>query len=170
MKLTEYKKQAVRTMKAGMNYNDVMFGMIGEFGEAVECVKKKQFHNAKDIDEKLKKEIGDFLWYIVTFIEKKNELIRDKKLNKIDECIFNIQYHLTEIIFMNKESSVDNVMKNITELCSLYGFNLEEILQMNIDKLKIRYPEIYTDELSEKREDVYVTPQNVVDYIEKMDV
>lgn len=36
----------------------------------------------------------------------------------------------------------------ITELCSAYGFSLEDVMQLNIDKLRARYPDGFSEEKS----------------------
>jgi NTP pyrophosphatase (non-canonical NTP hydrolase) len=39
-------------------------GLAGEAGEVVELVKKACFHRAPYASDKMKKELGDLLWYI----------------------------------------------------------------------------------------------------------
>ena len=39
----------------------------------------------------------------------------------------------------------------LSELCDCYGWALDEVLQANVDKLKIRYPERFTPEKSINR-------------------
>ncbi len=36
----------------------------------------------------------------------------------------------------------------IAELCTAYGFTLEEVMQLNIDKLCARYPDGFSEEKS----------------------
>lgn len=67
-------------------------GMSGELGEFIELVKKWIFHE-KDLDEEhLKKEMGDFLWYVAL-------------------------------------------------VCNSMGWDLNDIMDLNIRKLEKRYPE-----------------------------
>ena len=40
----------------------------------------------------------------------------------------------------------------IAEYCTVYGWELEDIMQLNIDKLKARYPEGFSEEKSINRE------------------
>lgn len=51
-------------------------------------------------------------------------------------------------VFHEKELDIDHAKKEagdicwyLAMLCESFGWNLEEIMQMNIDKLKARYPE-----------------------------
>ncbi len=46
-----------------------------------------------------------------------------------------------------------DVMWYIAMLCEAFDWSLDEIMQMNLDKLEERYPEIFTEELSEQRKE-----------------
>lgn len=76
--------------------------MLGEAGEVIELLKKCLGHG-HDLDlEKLKKELGDILWYIARIASKNNLL-------------------------------------------------MSEVLQSNIDKLKLRYPNGFSIQDSKNR-------------------
>lgn len=80
MRLNEYQVQAGRTeqteTEATLNVNLAgekgnvalmlknALGLAGEAGETVEMVKKHVFHGKPLDREKLKKELGDVLWYV----------------------------------------------------------------------------------------------------------
>ena len=49
------------------------------------------------------------------------------------------QGHPMDLRHAQKE--LGDVLWFIAEWCTVYGFSLEDIMQMNIDKLKARYPE-----------------------------
>lgn len=69
MKLDEYQDLAQRTR------NDKLFpdehllngilGLAGEVGECADLVKKCFYQDGRDIEEKLKDELGDVFWYLV---------------------------------------------------------------------------------------------------------
>lgn len=67
MNLDEYQKAAGRT-EAAIPQRELMIknaiGLCGEAGETVELIKKHLFHGHPLDKEKLKKEIGDVLWYV----------------------------------------------------------------------------------------------------------
>ena len=68
MDFNEYKKLAMRTKKPWDDKSLEMaycaLGLTGEAGEVAEMI-KKHLSGSKPIDiEKLKKELGDVLWYI----------------------------------------------------------------------------------------------------------
>lgn len=79
-------------------------GLSGEAGETVEMIKKHIGHGHPLDREKLKKELGDDLWYIAA-------------------------------------------------LCTVFDISMAEVAQMNIDKLKARYPEGFTTTASIGRKD-----------------
>lgn len=78
MDLNEYQDKAGRTeMSAAQSLGYVMqapegvglllknaLGLAGEAGETVEMIKKIVFHGRELEPEKLKKELGDVLWYV----------------------------------------------------------------------------------------------------------
>jgi NTP pyrophosphatase (non-canonical NTP hydrolase) len=79
-------------------------GLSGETGELNDMIKKAVFHGHAMEEEKVKKEIGDILWYVAM-------------------------------------------------MCESFHFEMNEIMQMNIDKLKARYPEGFDPERSQHRKE-----------------
>jgi NTP pyrophosphatase (non-canonical NTP hydrolase) len=79
MNASEYQKLASRTLidKPPFNVTDdqVMIvwnavGLVGEAGEVAELVKKGIFHQHGLDVQKMKKEIGDVLWYVAALCTK----------------------------------------------------------------------------------------------------
>jgi len=106
MTANEYQQQANRTLTAtpGFTLTDEetmivwnAVGLSGESGEVADLIKKGIFHQRSIDQAKLKKELGDVLWYLAA-------------------------------------------------LCTQFGWTLEEVMQLNIDKLKARFPEGYDPE------------------------
>lgn len=160
MTTIEYQKKAIRTMKTDMKEDDINFGIIGEFGEMTDCIKKIAFHNAYELEETLKKEIGDLMWYLSAYCEKMGVQLPAQwerlHLFKIHDCIYEIQFNITSILMSSKsfEARIYNIIQSLYRICEIYNFDFYEILDLNIEKLRIRYPEKYSDEASEKRIDV----------------
>ena len=50
-------------------------------------------------------------------------------------------FHEKELDVEHLKKEIGDVMWYVAMLCESFGFNLDEILQMNVDKLKARYPE-----------------------------
>jgi NTP pyrophosphatase (non-canonical NTP hydrolase) len=69
MEMNEYQREAERTLS--YNYTDQRsgltlgaLGLAGESGEAVDLLKKHLFHDQPLDTDKLRKELGDVLWYL----------------------------------------------------------------------------------------------------------
>lgn len=110
MRFNEYQKLAERTANRGPDdtaekrFTNFAFGLAGETGEVIDCLKKHLFHGHPLDREKLKIELGDLLWYIAT-------------------------------------------------TATTAGIPLNEIAVANIEKLKARYPEGFSEERSRQREE-----------------
>lgn len=62
-------------------------------------------------------------------------------------------FHEKGIDRVHLEKELGDVMWYIALICHTCGFNLDEIMQMNIDKLKARYPEGFDADRANNRED-----------------
>lgn len=151
MTIEKYRDLALRTKKENMEVNDIELGLIGEFGELVDIIKKIKYHNhsVSDMKDKLKKEIGDFLWYFVVYCDvygyKYNVIDRQE-----DSVMFNIKYifHNLDKLLLSPFSEIcdiNGVYSSILQIIDYYGLSLTEILEENIQKLQKRYPDKYSD-------------------------
>ena len=61
------------------------------------------------------------------------------------------QGHLVEYIHLKKE--LGDLMWFISEYCTALGWTLEEVAQLNIDKLKARYPDGFSEDKSLHRKE-----------------
>lgn len=70
MNWTEYQAACERTVPATQGrqsrLSNFALGLCGEAGEAGELVKKALFHGAPLDRDRLRKELGDVLWYVAT--------------------------------------------------------------------------------------------------------
>lgn len=114
MNANEYQELAARTLIDKPDFEisngEIMviwnaIGLAGEAGEVCENVKKAIFHQHGIDRDKLKKELGDCLWYI-------------------------------------------------SALCTKLGFDMSEVMEVNIAKLRQRYPDGYSSVDSKRRVDV----------------
>ncbi len=58
-------------------------------------------------------------------------------LDMVKKCIF----HEVELDEDHLKKELGDVMWYVAALCEAFGFSLDDIMQMNIEKLKARYPE-----------------------------
>ena len=81
----EYQKLAMKTLNPSINKKEVMInavmGLCGESGEVSDIVKKHLFQGHELDVEKIKKELGDVLWYIAEMCEA-----LDLELDKVMEA------------------------------------------------------------------------------------
>ncbi len=108
LNLNEYQKLALRTAGTRDDHDRTMLytalGLNGEAGEVADIVKKVFFHGHDFDRDKLKKELGDVLWYVA-------------------------------------------IMSDALEM------SLEEVALHNVDKLRRRYPDGFSQERSRNREE-----------------
>ena len=62
-------------------------------------------------------------------------------------------FHNTRLDRDHAKKEVGDVCWYVAMICHSMGWDLDEIMQMNVDKLKARYPEGFDTELSQHRKD-----------------
>lgn len=60
-------------------------------------------------------------------------------------------FHEKDLDREHLKKEIGDVMWYVAMLCESFGFDLDEILQMNVDKLKARYPEGFDPEKANHR-------------------
>lgn len=60
-------------------------------------------------------------------------------------------FHGHEIDCVAVKKELGDIMWYVAMMCESFGFEMDEIMQMNIDKLKARYPEGFDPEKSQNR-------------------
>ncbi|WP_067923697.1 nucleoside triphosphate pyrophosphohydrolase family protein [Alicyclobacillus shizuokensis] len=103
MELNEYQELASRTARTDRPFLQTVanfaLGVAGEAGEVVDEVKKLIYHGHPLDKDKMKKELGDVLWYT-------------------------------------------------SQLARAFGIELDDIAITNLEKLKARYPDGFSEERS----------------------
>lgn len=106
MTFVEYQELVKRTALSSHEKEKGIFisllGLGGECGEILDYYKKVSGHGHNLDEDRLKKEMGDCLWYL-------------------------------------------------SDLCSKFGFSLDDVALLNIDKLNKRYPNGFSSERSLNR-------------------
>lgn len=120
-------------------------GMATEIGELLDIAKRAFFYcnriefTTEEIAH-IKEELGDWLWYTqlyqkTTFVEHMNDLndvysCGDKIINAVE---------LMCTLLMGPISDLPNELHQLVHLILNIGFDLDEIVDLNIKKLMIRY-------------------------------
>lgn len=156
----EYLPLAIRTLPAFHFEKQVRHcttGFITELGELLDCFKKHFYYNQPLNVENVEEEIGDAFWYIACLLSTTK--FPEDKLKSMSEAIEGF----SPLIVSSEELEPDDFAlslvrlaldddtpsEGITCLCTLAHLyctkTVGEILYANIEKLKKRYPEGYSD-------------------------
>lgn len=174
MNLEMYSEEVKRTSREGQLSErelreNFTLGLIGEVGEVADLIKKQKFHGHEIPKELFLKELGDVTWYSVAFLR----LICDPVL--LREAFASV-YALTpepqslSLLSRAMASSLHPVLTSrgqlevAATLCALLtcvrcaaetlGSSLSKVLNMNVAKLRARFPEGFSEEASKNRKDV----------------
>lgn len=157
-----------------------IMGMNGEAGECVDILKKHMFQGHELDEEHLLNELGDVCWYTMLFIV---ELGIDPKfifeydgrlLHNEDILEVNMDKGISYILVLNKTcglsidllkneyyklsvssalTMVRDILYNIRRAANSFDKTLEDIFDINYAKIKQRYPDGFSPELSIDRDD-----------------
>jgi len=174
MNLNKFQELSKRTMPfQGEPKNNIhlehgltnyAMGLIGECTEVLGAANNR---------EAILKELGDVSHYafgILTFlgepynikpltyyvVDGSRESIIDKIIilsGEISEQVKKFVFHRHELNSFKMIMTLKMLIKNLIFLADKYETSIEEICEMNIDKLKMRYPESFNVEDSKKRVD-----------------
>lgn len=176
MNLNEYQAQALRTSGAGHDREkNGLLGLIGECGEVVDIIKKWKFQSGNDPvlpRESLIKECGDILWYCAEFASGIERPLGDMLEDK--EAVFTKFGHTLETVSVAMVSEaatayfglpstrprhVRMIYVYLLYLLSLIGTTIEHVAEVNIAKLRARYPDGFDPERSIHRPE-YANAEN----------
>lgn len=155
--IQEYQKLAKRTCPSlgtlDQDYLHMVLGIITEIGEILDIFKKKIAYK-KPIDlVNLGEELGDLSWYIVNYLTFSEKNVNydlydeDVKIDSEEGVIENYQYILTFNI-----PDIHYILYTSKRVADFYNLDFEEILYKNIEKLKVRYPDKFTEEAALNRD------------------
>lgn len=172
MNFQEYIKFAVRTESKINPYTGVAFskqqrvfhaamGLVTESGELIDAYKKHIYYG-KDLDRvNIKEEIGDICWYLalahdVWGISEPKAYPKGETTGTLAQITLMVQSSAVCIGFTEEkrifEEQLADILGAIVVICKTEGFDLEEILDTNIAKLKARYPDKFDAEKALNRD------------------
>jgi NTP pyrophosphatase (non-canonical NTP hydrolase) len=94
MKMNDYQAACERTANHGAErdaaerrFVNFALGLMGEAGEVTDCIKKILFHghSIEESRERLKKELGDLLWYAATIATTAGLTLEEVAQTNIDK-------------------------------------------------------------------------------------
>lgn len=168
MNLTDYQLAVSRTMpdlgSPAINAAHYTLGIVGELEEYFQ--EKDKFADANC----LKKEAGDYCWYIAAlanlFELKLNIVSYDDMIElPVSTNIAWVSENIKKYLAYSKpiintplfNTYLNNIISFIYHDLIAFDLDFEEVLDMNIAKLKLRYPEQFDAELAVKKLDEEIT-------------
>lgn len=163
MDYAEYQVEARRTMDQNLTPEErielCLWGIPGEVGEVIDLYKKERFHRHPRDKDKYRKEIGDVVWYIANLCHETDTgfTVRWTNIACWQDVGFSLNNQLRALLQeAAKYDEIDprrvlTLLVHVAELLDLGPF--EEILDLNIAKLRARYPEGFSTEASLSRKE-----------------
>lgn len=159
MILKEYQKQAKRTCapldSVKLDLAHMVIGINTEIVELEEAVNNSDFVNIQE-------EVSDIIWYLANYCTFRNYNLKDLHIsdsltfvtiNNLYGKVSLLQDLVKKFVAYNKEIDDEKelpLLKEIFYICRMfligYSLNLDKGLENNINKLKVRFPEKFTEE------------------------
>lgn len=147
--MNDYAKSCQETWKLANKggITHLHLGIIGEFGEVCDVVKKyiRGDFKKEEFKSRIKKEIGDLTWYLVTYAYDNNILTYDfpkPKNSRILDNLFKMEQLKGRLAktknLREKQLIVKNLITKTTDLAWCFGFNMRDICNINIQKTHSR--------------------------------
>lgn len=159
MNIQEYQIQAKRTcvdLGEDKNRQHMLMGIISEIGEIVDAYKKELAYGKQFDRVNLKEECADVTWYICNWATFNNKKLVTPEINSsllawIQGLGFNcpIDYLHGFIAISIDTTYSDTILDDWYTICMKLELTDEEFYQglsNNIDKLKVRFPDKFTNE------------------------
>lgn len=160
MTIREYQKEAFRTCAQlesdKLNLSHMVLGVCAEWSEFTEAVKKADNINCIE-------ELVDMIWFIAgycTFREYDLQDLTNEESHKYSfhECLSRLQDKVKKYVAYNKTIDTEEEQKLIANLMSLtlamlkiYTKDVSQALQNNIDKLRVRFPDKFSEDKANSR-------------------
>lgn len=75
------------------------------------------------------------------------------EVGELNDMIKKWVFHEKELDIDHAKKEIGDILWYVAMMCESFGWNFDEIMQMNIDKLKARYPEGFDVELANNRKE-----------------
>jgi NTP pyrophosphatase (non-canonical NTP hydrolase) len=165
--INEYQELAVRTMSKERNAQEELITFaLGVAGEA--CEVAELLLSPDSSKEKYTKELGDVLWYVSGLTSIMQEQLKSvffclkwrehlvltlcSDAGKIADYVKKVQGHGHDMDPSKMFHLLTSAALSVAMVASDIDIKMEEIATENIDKLKKRYPDGFSQERSKNRE------------------
>jgi NTP pyrophosphatase (non-canonical NTP hydrolase) len=165
MTFDDFKKDCLRTSHSNLSQTYIYYGLVGEYGEVIETLKKIFYHNNRSQEkvDHLKEELGDFCWYIAMLIITNNITYGTKRFEELKQIIAQypgikeddysaiLKKTLNFVNLLCDPGNIENKLLAISyttglfyfvlTICKHFDFTIEEVFNFNVQKRLKRYPE-----------------------------
>lgn len=162
--MNNYQEQAKRTSASlgsdKLDLAHMALGMVSELCEVEDAIEENDLVNIGE-------ELADICWYLANYCTFRGVDFKNICLSYIkeDSTVTDLSYNISRFsdlvkknIAYNKEIQpsheliyLKTIVFNIINLVNLYKLDFDKILQNNIDKLKVRFPDKFTEENAKNR-------------------
>lgn len=145
---------------------DLLHVAVGIAGEVQELL-------SASTRENIAEELGDILFYCASFelvaIEMGQRILAHPGFDcSLEHCGISFRNHAGEMLDTCKKFAIynkpviftdsllfnyRNIVNRVVNYCNILGFDFEAILATNVAKLKLRFPEGYSDQAAQARAD-----------------
>lgn len=166
--LNDYQDWALTKVNPSLNRKQLkeycLLKLVGETGEYLNLVAKREYHLKPIEREVFKDELGDVTWYLALYCKLKNVKLgsgyKPVKNEEMPTSIYSVVSHFPNILYRVKLSfyypnyNASNVRKDFLttlEYCAkFHGFDLIDVLQYNVQKLDQRHSNGYNQQFYQK--------------------
>lgn len=152
MNLKEYQSLALVTFpRLSSSKKDIAHlksGIFTEIGELVDCMKKNLAYNKPYDTPNIKEEIGDAMWYVVC-LDAVHEKVTEKPFFYVSYAGWDLENVIEDILaspFATTDIISSHILRKLHGICDFFQVDLRECLEINIQKLKARYPDGFNEE------------------------
>lgn len=181
------QRTANRKLDKVSELRTIVLGLYGEAGEVCDLLKKAWGHGHILDTKKLAEELGDVAWYVAAAwfyagqpvvsawaeqlpgydgVDLPFELQR--QINSLAAC-FDVTHPSINghtwtglVNQVSAKAALEGCVRVLSRLASQYGYDIQHIFYLNIEKLKARYPEGFDNERSINR-DVQAEGKRLID-------
>jgi len=165
----EYLSAVMRTKSPDTTSKTLHLGLLGESGEVADLIKKATAHGHTLPEDKLVKELGDVLWYAaakldavcgntvaVVMLSKCHDISVRGELEDLAVTLCSAAADLGKAKYPFETLAPSEILLSVV---GEFGRRLSvpvavsEIMAMNVDKLRKRYPDGFSTEASLKKAD-----------------
>lgn len=149
MDLNTYQELAKRTFvdlgSPEKNYRHMELGVFTEVMEVLDIM-KKNFAYGKEIDEvALRLELGDVMWYLANLFTMNNIPLNSILFptQKWTREFVSEKLMFTDIMEEFRQHNYPYMIMLVLNISNAFGFKFDSILEENINKLKVRFPDSF---------------------------